>query len=247
MNLTQSLIPIFCCLFLSCHTPYEVASLDTANEKVSAANADTLSAIALYLRPLRDSLSQVMDEKLSEAKGMFTKAKPSGSLGNFITDVMFWKAQQKQAQTLGVMYNYGGIRLNQIPDGPISKGKIYELLPFDNELVLVSIKGAVLKVWLQSVIKSGGWPISRSLAFTTDSLGDIAFNSGQSISDSVDYYVATNDYVANGGDDCTFLKGVSQIHTGMLTRDVMIEYLRMTPQVMPDTLQRILWKNEIKK
>lgn len=247
MKLTQSLIPIFCCLFLSCHTPYEVASLDTANEKVSAANADTLSAIALYLRPLRDSLSQVMDEKLSEAKGMFTKAKPSGSLGNFITDVMFWKAQQKQAQTLGVMYNYGGIRLNQIPDGPISKGKIYELLPFDNELVLVSIKGAVLKVWLQSVIKSGGWPISRSLAFTTDSLGDIAFNSGQSISDSVDYYVATNDYVANGGDDCTFLKGVSQIHTGMLTRDVMIEYLRMTPQVMPDTLQRILWKNEIKK
>ena len=247
MKLTQFLIPIFCCLFLSCHTPYEVASLDTANEKVSAANADTLSAIALYLRPLRDSLSQVMDEKLSEAKGMFTKAKPSGSLGNFITDVMFWKAQQKQAQTLGVMYNYGGIRLNQIPDGPISKGKIYELLPFDNELVLVSIKGAVLKVWLQSVIKSGGWPISRSLAFTTDSLGDIAFNSGQSISDSVDYYVATNDYVANGGDDCTFLKGESQIHTGMLTRDVMIEYLRMTPQVMPDTLQRILWKNEIKK
>jgi 2',3'-cyclic-nucleotide 2'-phosphodiesterase (5'-nucleotidase family) len=221
--------------------------LDTANEKVSATNADTLSAIALYLQPLRDSLSQVMDEKISEAKGTFTKAKPGGSLGNFIADVMFGKAQQKQAQTLGVMYNYGGIRLNQIPEGPISKGKIYELLPFDNELVLISIKGSVLKVWLQSAIKSGGWPISRGLAFTIDSIGHMAFNSGLSIDDSIDYYIATNDYVANGGDDCSFLKGIPQIHTGMLTRDVMIEYLRMTPQVMPDTLQRILWKNEIKK
>jgi len=188
-----------------------------------------------------------MDEKISEAKGTFTKAKPGGSLGNFIADVMFGKVQQKQAQTLGVMYNYGGIRLNQIPEGPISKGKIYELLPFDNELVLISIKGAVLKVWLQSAIKSGGWPISRGLAFTTDSVGHMAFNSGLSIDDSVDYYIATNDYVANGGDDCSFLKGIPQIHTGMLTRDVMIEYLRMTPQVVPDTLQRILWINEIKK
>ena len=36
--------------------------------------------------------------------------------------------------------------------------------------------------------------------------------------------MATNDYLANGGDGMTFLRNIPQIQTGKLFRDAIMEY-----------------------
>ena len=40
------------------------------------------------------------------------------------------------------------------------------------------------------------------------------------------YIVATNDYIANGGDNCSFLKPCKRVNTGVLIRDLMIAYIQ---------------------
>ena len=40
--------------------------------------------------------------------------------------------------------NYGGMRIPAIPKGPITRGKIFELMPFDNLLVVVRLDVSIL-------------------------------------------------------------------------------------------------------
>ncbi|MBL0145080.1 MAG: 5'-nucleotidase C-terminal domain-containing protein [Chitinophagaceae bacterium] len=46
--------------------------------------------------------------------------------------------------------NYGGIRLPAIPAGNITRGKIFELAPFDNIIVLQKISGKTFQAFFKS-------------------------------------------------------------------------------------------------
>ena len=55
--------------------------------------------------------------------------------------------------------------------------------------------------------------------------------SGEEINPEKDYYVATIDYVANGGSRSTMLKEIPQMDTGRFLRDILIEYAEKTPEI----------------
>lgn len=61
--------------------------------------------------------------------------------------------------------------------------------------------------------------------------------------DTARFLIATNDYVANGGDQCEFLKACPQMHTGLLVRDAVTDYVRVKQHLIPDSLPRIKLKN----
>jgi 2',3'-cyclic-nucleotide 2'-phosphodiesterase (5'-nucleotidase family) len=186
------------------------------------------SNLAKMLKPYADSVNSTMNGVIGTVSESLSKAQPEGSLGNFMTDAMLVMARKNFKEPVDItVVNYGGIRLNQIPAGPITTGKIYELMPFDNLMVLLPIKGDTLQSFLNHVASKGGWPMS---GITYTIAGDKATEvliAGKPISGSTTYHMAISDYVANGGDDCTMLKSIPQINTGFVLRDALLQYVKL--------------------
>ncbi len=239
-------IVLFLAMFFSCKAPLEVVSNSTTQYKIEQAEEDTLSAIEKLLKPYRDSLNKNMNEVIGYAEGDFIKERPSGSLGNLVVDAMFEKAKMLVPGTKGAICNFGGIRIPEIKKGSITVGKIFELLPFENELVIIEMNEGVLSKWFQLIQGIGGWPIARGYPYEIVEVDDgggpgiLSYKTIEHVfkGDSV-YYFATNDYIANGGDNCEFLKGCKRINTGILIRDLMIDYIKMRKTLKPDNEQRM--------
>jgi 2',3'-cyclic-nucleotide 2'-phosphodiesterase (5'-nucleotidase family) len=252
-------------LFLSCKTPYDLTSSTSALYKVENSAGDSLTAIEMLLRPYRDSLNKNMNEVIGYATGDFIKEKPSGSLGNLVVDAMYDKAKKLNENTINAICNFGGIRIPEIKKGPISVGKIFELLPFENELVIVELNGIILRQWYKLIAENGGWPMFYKLKeekvfegangkvfarvdtlyrqdFFQDTLQSISeiIIMNEPIVDSMHYFIATNDYIANGGDNCDFLKNCKKTPTGILIRNLVIDYIRYCKQMQPSRFAQII-------
>lgn len=179
------------------------------------------------LTPYKDSLNKSMNEVVGFSVNGLSKKQPESVLGNFMTDAMKAMAEKKFNKKIDAAFiNYGGIR-SYIPKGEITVGKIFELMPFDNLIVLQELKGNVLKEFLQHCCAKGGFPVSYGItySFKENKLAD-AFVNGKQIDDNATYTIANSDYIANGGDNCEMLKKLAKQNINYLMRDALIEYAK---------------------
>ncbi len=233
---------LFGLVLFACKTPYSVVSNTASQYKIQNGVTDTLSEIEQLLKPYRDNLNKEMKTLIGFAESDFVKVRPSGSLGDLVVDALFEKAMEIDNRTSNAICNFGGIRIPEIPKGDVTIGRIFELLPFENELVLLSVRGDILKQWIALMDSAGGWPIRKPIQFQLDANQGVFYGDTTAIerkngnmelqikkvylhSDSL-YVIATNDYLANGGDQCDFLKSCKRVQTGVLIRDLMIAYVK---------------------
>jgi hypothetical protein len=105
---------------------------------------------------------------------------------------------------------------------------IFELLPFDNELLVIDLKGSDIEALVRYMAKSGFWPVSKGLQILqTDNKIEWIKIQGQPLVPSQTYKVQMPDYVANGGEGTTFLANAPREKTGMYMREAVIEQLRI--------------------
>ncbi len=177
------------------------------------------------LRPYADSVNKSMNDVVAVAAMELEKKQPEGTLGNVLADAMLAKAAEKyHAKVDAAFINFGGIRIPSIPKGNITRGKIFELSPFDNIIVLQHLNGKVFQQFLDHISGRGGWPAAGiSWQIKNKKAVNVKVN-GQALDESATYTVAYVDYVANGGDDCSMLKVLPQINNGSLFREAVIEY-----------------------
>ncbi|BAV10385.1 5'-nucleotidase [Filimonas lacunae] len=188
------------------------------------------TGIQQLLLPYRDSVNRAMGKKIGVATQSLTRKLPESTLGNLMADCMREKASQKFNTNVDAAFvNYYGIRAD-LPQGDIVLGNIYELMPFDNLIVLQRMKGSVLREFLNLVASKGGWPVSGIQMQIKDKQATNILVNGKPLDDAADYLVANSDYVANGGDDCKMLKPIAQQSKGYLYRDALIEYIRALTQ-----------------
>jgi len=187
-----------------------------------------------WLQPYADSLHKSMNQVIGFSVSTLTNKQPESSLGDFMADCMRAMAEKKFHKKIDAAFmNIGGIR-SYIPKGDITIGKIYELMPFDNVLVLQIIKGNVLKTFLDKIAAAGGWPLSGiTMGIKNNKAINIIINE-KPLQENADYIIANTDYIANGGDDCTMLKNIPKQNIGYLLRDALMEYIIMfTKQSKP--------------
>jgi 2',3'-cyclic-nucleotide 2'-phosphodiesterase (5'-nucleotidase family) len=154
-----------------------------------------------------------------------TKEGDESTLGNFVCDALYYctlKYSEGKKPDL-VLANRGGLRSN-LPAGELKVSNIYELMPFENELVLLKLKGRKLGELLIH-LKEKRHPFSGMKITGFNSPEENMIIGGEKLNNEKDYLVATSDYLANGGDGLTFLQGAEHVEKFSLKiRDAIIEY-----------------------
>ncbi len=212
--------------FSSCHTTYQSQSLAYKTYQINGANQkDTV--LTVLLEPYKDSVNRSMDEVVGYVEKTMDKKQPESEIGNFLADAYLTIAQEKYNTKADVSFlNYGGIRLRQLPKGNVTKGTVFELMPFDNLLILQKMKGSVLQQFLDHIASLGGWPVS---GLTMQIKGKKAVNvliDGKPLDPDKIYTTVNSDYVANGGDNSDMLRNIPQITNGYLMRDAIFDYIK---------------------
>lgn len=185
-------------------------------------------AINDLIAPYKDSLDQQMNRKIGVFAHDMTKKKPESELGNFMCDATqeYFNGLSGgiNAVDLTVM-NYGGIRVQHISKGEIMVETMFELMPFENTVVELSVPGNVLHQMFEKIAKAGGWPVSNNvyLEIENQKVKQLLIN-GELIANDKTYQLLTTDYVANGGNGMTMLSGITQKRGKTKLRDILISY-----------------------
>lgn len=189
------------------------------------------SSLVNMLQPYAVSLNATMNKVIARAGTELGFKRPHGSLGNLMADCMRVMAEKKFERKVDAGFmNPGGIR-SGIPQGNITVGKIFELMPFDNVVVIQEVKGTVLKEFLDKTAADGGWPVSEGirLAIKDKKAVNILVNN-KPLDENATYVIANSDYVASGGDNCEMLRKAPMISKGYLFRDALMEFVGVYTQ-----------------
>lgn len=220
------------------HTEVTGVSVETVEMNAGSGLHDSVTAA--MIAPFKDSLDRIMNEVLVESDQAMPKErdKTETLLGNFVADVVLKTANAYKAgsalpdsgkgPTLRAnicLLNTGGLR-SSLPKGKITRGNIYELMPFDNEIVIVTLDGKQTWQLLRYIAMTGGQPAAGiKMEINPDRTpGKVLINS-MPFDSTKNYTVATSDYLANGGDKMEFFrKPVALQATGIKIRDALILY-----------------------
>ena len=214
MKFRVFLIYLVAFLLASCSVQY---NLQSHSESIYDVKADNDSTITAMIAPYKIGIDSVMNKVLCISKIEMTKGKPESLLGNFVCDLCL--QQYSNMADICVMNN-GGLR-SILPKGEITKGMIFELMPFENELVILELGSDDYIQLLKYITKRGGEPFAG--------VNIIMDENGTVLSQSLDLNkgkirVLTSDYLANGGDKMSFFKDKKQTKVGIKLRDAIINY-----------------------
>jgi 2',3'-cyclic-nucleotide 2'-phosphodiesterase (5'-nucleotidase family) len=211
---------------ISCNTTYQSQSLQYKTYRINDTQQKD-SAVLSFLQPYSSNVNKTMNDVIGVAEVSLDKKQPEGSLGNFMVDAFLIMAAEKYNTKVDVAFvNSGGVRLNQLPAGNITTGKIFELMPFDNLLILQKVKGDVLQQVLDLSAAKGGWPMAGLTMQLKDKKAINVIVGGKPLDNSSTYTIANSDFIANGGDNADMLRNVPQITNGYLMRDAIIDYIK---------------------
>lgn len=190
----------------------------------STYKADSL--LQTYLHPFRDSVAKEMKEVVGATEFRLDSKRPYTSLGNFMTDAFLKVAKQKFDTTADLsIINFGNFRRPSIEAGNISKSVIFELMPFDNSMVLVQAKGNLLKRYLEEMMAEGGGISGAELWFAGKTLKQVHIN-GENIDSTTNYMLVSFDYAASNPSKAWFFNECVRRDCNFLIRDALLEYVK---------------------
>ena len=204
-------------------------------------------AIDAYIKPYKNKIDADLNSVLSYAPQTFDKTGAwQTSVGNLFADCTFKQGnpiflQREQKEIDFVLLNNGGIR-SIIPKGNVTAKTAYELMPFENELVVIALKSEqVIELVTHLIAEKKPHPVSGiTFSISKENILKNLLVQGKPLETSKIYYVATNDYLANGGDNMEFFKkGIKRYNLDYKLRNVLIDYFKTTKSLPVTTDIRI--------
>jgi 5'-nucleotidase/UDP-sugar diphosphatase len=210
--------------------------------------------ITTLLNPYITKADESLKEVVGEATGEFVVGdrlprKVESPLGDAICDGMVWYFNNTNQAVDFAFINGGNIRTG-LPAGSITREQVLTVLPFENYLYIVSLKGSQI-IDLFNFIASipqgnGGWAqVSQDVRYTIDYtqgtgiLKDLTIHNEPVDPDKV-YRFCTNSYLLGGGDGYTVLKNAQEpFNTSLIDSWVVLEALQAVGSISPDTDGRI--------
>ena len=159
------------------------------------------------------------------------------SLGNLMADLCYERANPVFNSRTGknidfAMFNYGGIRAG-ISKGDITVENAFNLMPFENSLVVVELTSEKIKELVNYLIEENeAHPLSKQFNLAVTEKGyDLKINNA-ALDKSKTYFVLTSDYLQTGGDNMNFFKYPLNIHKlDYKVRNAIIDYFKETDTI----------------
>ncbi|MDX9749417.1 MAG: 5'-nucleotidase C-terminal domain-containing protein [Paludibacter sp.] len=219
----------FLLFFLSCSSPKWVLTEMKGSKIALDASTEAIAdeSFNSFLSPYKQQLDAKMDEVIGRVEQNMRAHKPESLLSNWSADVYLKRAAASLGEPVDVaIVNLGGLR-TQIPKGNFTVRKVFELMPFENELVILWLKGSDLNDLLQFFASIGGQGVGGLRMEIRDGKALNIQVGGKALEMDKLYSIATNDYLAEGNDYMSALtKQVKRVNTGILIRDMLMDYVR---------------------
>ena len=100
---------------------------------------------------------------------------------------------------------------------------MYELMPFDNALLILTTDSIGMDKFFQFMASKGGWPIAGAGYHIHGTRADHIYIGGEALRSGRNYTICISDYIANGGDNADFFKDMKREELNKLMRDAFIE------------------------
>lgn len=192
--------------------------------------------------PYRYRVNEILDSTLAYAPKVISKTdgRFNTSAGNLMADIVLAEANPIFKSRTGknidfVLLNHGGIR-SIISQGKISARTAYEVMPFENSIVVAELSGQSV-IDLVSFLKDSGraHPIAGlQIILDKDNTVVSIHIQGKPLDKNHTYNVATSNYLVTGGDHMVFFKNAkSFVDTDYLIRNAMIDYFKKVDTVAP--------------
>lgn len=189
------------------------------------------SALMLSINPYKDSVDLLMNRVIGHCSKTLIKEQPEGTLGNFVADALLHQSEEFFNTKIDFsIVNNGGIRIPSLPEGDITVGHIYELMPFDNMVALITCSGHSVKKLFNIAASKGGWPVSNATYIINKQTAISIFIGNEQLDTNKTYRFACSDYLANGGDGCSFLIDEENNISNILFRDMLIQHIESLSQ-----------------
>jgi 2',3'-cyclic-nucleotide 2'-phosphodiesterase (5'-nucleotidase family) len=214
-------------LFATACKPSRIFLADEKATRYRVAQSDTLQAdpaTEAMIQPYRAKLDGLMNEVLGQAAKELTYGDGNSPMGNWACDLMLQQASIYYGKKVDfTAINRGGLRIRSLSKGNITRGKIYELMPFDNALWILTIDGATAEKFIQFMASKGGWPIAGAKYIIHDGKAESITIGGEILRGDKNYTVCLSDFIANGGDNVNFFTNAKKEDLNKLMRDAFIE------------------------
>ena len=210
--------------------PVLAAPADPVDEKAAA-------IVARFNEQIKAAFARTVGET---AVDLVRNPGTESNVGNLLADAF----REASGADLALL-NGGSIRTD-IRKGKITLEQVYTLLPFDNQIVTMDLSGAQIRQILEQNASSthqklqvSGLTVRYDLTQPAGRQAAEIEVGGQPLEDVRTYRMATNDFLAAGGDAYTTFKAGANLVYGELVRDVFSAYLERKSPVRPQIENRI--------
>lgn len=227
------LLLLLVCSLSACHRPVrvveahsEVLMIDSTLDPIQ--DTDYLA----YITPIKADLERELNIPIGYAPEALTVHQPECSMLNWASDALFAMAQQRCPNRVDMaVVNIGGMRTDWAA-GDITRRHIFELMPFDNELVVLTMTGEEILRLCEIFVQLGGQGVAGLRMQARNGKLLSATIDGKKIMPTAYYTVATSDYLSQGNDGMTPLKNHEAVwRSEEKIRDLYIEYVQQQKTV----------------
>ena len=231
----KSILYIALCLAMcaSCSRPLKMVRAEGKVIMIdSTLDAIQDSSYLAYLAPIKADLEANLGAPIGYAPKDLEVHQPECSMLNWASDALWEMAKQLYPEQVDMaVVNIGGMRCNW-GAGDITFRNVFELMPFDNQLVVLTIRGEELLALCDVFSKYGGQGVAGLRMSAKKGVLKSATISGKNIVPEAYYTVATSDYLSQGNDGMTPLKNYQSIwKSERKIRDLYIEYIQQVKTV----------------
>lgn len=223
-------------VLMACHPNMNLVDVKTQENIVIGQEIEDKKEFVKLIAPYKEKLDNIMNQKISHTSVELNRSGDNSNLGALLSDYLLegandWAVKNKMPKVDAAILNIGGIR-NNISEGDILVRNIFEVMPFENEMVIVKMKGEDIQGIFDYYEKhQKNNPVAQLNIIVKDGKLVEGLINGERPQIGKTYYIATSDYLAMGGDSMYFFEKGETIKTDVILRNLFLEYFRKNPEV----------------
>ncbi|MDH5235018.1 MAG: 5'-nucleotidase C-terminal domain-containing protein [Gemmatimonadota bacterium] len=211
--------------------PFDGPRLPAARPEVRPVVSDSVTpeaAIAAVVRRATDAVAPLVSAVVVQLGAPLPRDGDQYALGNLIADAHRVAGKGDVAVT-----NNGGIRTG-LRAGPVTWGDLYEVQPFANRLVVMTVRGDALRTYFEGLVGGSGVRYHVSgVRLEFDAAGArgarlrrVTMADGSRLDDRRRYRVVMSDFLAAGGDGVSLAEDATREELNLVDLDALVDYLR---------------------